>query len=158
MNGVRTYNFLKRAKKLYQSIKVKNDLFIILNSVENDNLIKNEQLDFLKNQLKMNYDLVDNIVIVFHHVIFSNKELNAKPHMKVKSNFWQDIYPLLKKYENNYYIVAGDVGMFDNGYQLFCKKLKNIVFLATGMGGGRFDNFLIFSKVNDKFFITPKIF
>jgi len=161
-NSIKKINFKKRYGNLYQSIKFKNDLFIILNPYENKWSIKNQQLDFLKKELQQNYQLVDNIFIISHPVIYINEKLNVKVNgyngMGENINFWDEIYPLLKKYSNNYYVIAGDVGATDNGFELFCDKFEKTIFLATGMGGGRHDNFLIFKKIKNKIKIVAETF
>ena len=161
-NSIKKINFKKRYGNLYQSIKFKNDLFIILNPYENKWSIKNQQLDFLKKELQQNYQLVDNIFIISHPVIYINEKLNVKVNgyngAGENINFWDEIYPLLKKYSNNYYVIAGDVGATDNGFELFCDKFEKTIFLATGMGGGRHDNFLIFKKIKNKIKIVAETF
>jgi len=154
--------FKKKFGKLYQSFIFKNDLFIILNPYDNQWSIKGPQLEFLEKKLKKNYQLVDNIFIITHPVIYFNDNFNIKMNnfdgAGDNTNFWNEIYVLFKKYKNNYYVVAGDVGAFANGFELFCEKFEETVFLATGMGGGERDNYLIFRKFKNKIFIVPEVF
>ena len=163
----RTYNikkkkFIQRYKNLYQSFKFKNDLFIILNPYENQWSIKSEQLEFLKKNLQNNYNLVDNIVIVAHPVIYINEKFDVKPNNFLGAskvwNFWDVVYPIIKKFSNKYYIVSGDVGAYANANSLFCKKFENLFFLATGMGGGVYDNYLVFKKVRNQLIIELEKF
>ena len=161
-DSIKKVNFKKRYGNLYQSIKFKNDLFIILNPYENQWSIKNQQLDFLKKELKQNYQSVDNIFIISHPVIYVNEKFNVKVNSYDGAgkniNFWDEIYPLFKKYSNNYYVVAGDVGATYNHFELFCNKFEKTIFLATGMGGGINDNYLIFKKIKNKIKIVPEVF
>ena len=161
-DSIKKINFKKRYGDLYQSIIFKNDLFIILNPYENQWSIKNQQLDFLKKELKQNYQLVDNIFIISHPVIYANKkfkvEVNSYHGAGKNINFWDEIYPLFKKYSNNYYVVAGDIGANYKHLELFCNKFEKTIFLATGMGGGINDNYLIFKKIENKIKIIPVIF
>jgi hypothetical protein len=161
-NDEKTINFKKRYGNLYQSFKFKNDLFIILNPYENEWSIKNEQLDFLKKELQNNYQFVDNIFIITHPVIYINKKFNIKVHSFTGAgkniNFWDEIYPLFKKYDNNYYVIAGDVGAFPNEFELFCNKFEKNLFLASGMGGGVHDNYFIFKKIKKQIKIEVKEF
>lgn len=154
--------FKKKFGKLYQSFKFKNDLFIILDPYDNQWSIKGSQLEFLKEKLENNYQLVDNIFIITHPAIYFNNNFNIKMNSSDGAgnniNFWNEIYTLFKKYKNNYYVVTGDVGAFANGFELFCEKFEKTIFLATGMGGGERDNYLIFKKFKNKIFITPEIF
>lgn len=160
--GKKKKKFIQRYNNLYQSFKFKNDLFIILNPYDRQWSIKSEQLEFLKKQLKNNYELVDNIVIITHPVIYINKKFNVKPNNFLGAgkilNFWDVIYPTIKKFNNNYYIVSGDVGAYPNANSLFCKKFENSLFLATGMGGGIYDNYLVFKKVNNRLIIELEKF
>lgn len=156
----RTY-FFKRYGNTFKSFIFKNDLFIILDPLENNWSIKDKQLMFLKNLLKKNYLLVDNIFIITHQLIFYERVKAHPNNFKGKAkyiNFWDEIYPLAQKYENNYYFIAGDVGAIDNGFELFCRKYENSIFLATGMGNGKRDNYLIFEKFEKKFQIKLKTF
>lgn len=161
-NSINNIYFKKKFDKLYKSFIYKNDLFIIINSVENRWSIKGQQLNFLRKKLNQHHQTVDNIFIISHHVIFLNKDFDLKVNSESDKgnnlNFWDEIYPLLKKYSNNYYIVAGDIGAFKNRYELFCKNLDQNIFLATGMGGGERDNYLIFRKFNTKIKITVEKF
>ena len=161
-NDIKKKKFIKRYKNLYQSFKFKNDLFIILNPYENQWSIKSEQLEFLKKQLKNNYNFVDNIIIITHPVIYINKKFDVRPNSLLGAgkdmNFWDDIYPVINKYKNNYYIVSGDVGAYSNASSLFCKKFENSFFLATGMGGGTYDNYLVFKKVKNQMIIELEKF
>ncbi len=161
-DSIKRIDFKKRYGDLYRSIKFKNDLFIILDPYENQWSIKNQQLDFLKKELQQNYQIVDNIFIISHPVIYINEKFNVEVNSYSGAgkhlNFWDEIYPLIKRYDNNYYIVAGDVGAFGNGFELFCKKFEKTIFLATGMGGGINDNYLIFTKINNKIKIFLEVF
>lgn len=161
-NDERAISFKKRYGNLYQSFKFKNDLFIILNPYENGWSIKNEQFNFLKKELQNNYQFVDNIIIITHPAIYVNEEFNIKVNSFAGAgkniNFWDEIYPLFKKYDNNYYVVAGDVGVFLNGFELYCKKFEKNIFLASGMGAGVYDNYLIFKKIKRQMKIEVREF
>lgn len=161
-DSIKNLNFKKRYGKLYQSFKYNNDLFIILNPYENMWSIKDNQLEFLNNELKYNHKYVDNIFIITHPAIYVSKKFNVKINgfngAGDNINFWSEIYPLFKKYKNNYFFVAGDVGADYNNVELFCAKLDNNIFLATGMGGGTRDNYLVFKKIDKKIRIELEVF
>ena len=133
-----------------------------MNPYENGWSIKNEQFNFLKKELQNNYQFVDNIIIITHPAIYVNKEFNIKVNSFAGAgkniNFWDEIYPLFKKYDNNYYVVAGDVGVFLNGFELYCKKFEKNIFLASGMGAGVYDNYLIFKKIKRQIKIEVREF
>ena len=65
-------------------------------------------------------------------------------------NFWDEVFPLLFDLTNNIYFFSGDIGAFPNGNELFFAKYLNVTFVATGMGGGMRDNFLIVSVIKDQ--------
>ena len=43
----------------------------------------------------------------------------------------------------NVFLFAGDVGAFDNKSEFFYDNISGVNFFATGMGGGKRDNFLL---------------
>ena len=72
----------------------------------------------------------------------------AKKNASSKNlNFWDEVFPLFSDLTNDVYFFAGDIGAFPNGNELFYTKYLNVKFLATGMGGGMRDNFLIVSVI-----------
>ena len=114
----------------------------------------------------MNWDMMEHTTNLFDKfgvrpvlgVIPNNKDPELLSYPKKNINFWDEIYPLFKKYSNNYYVVAGDVGANYNHVELFCNKFEKTIFLATGMGGGINDNYLIFKKIKNKIKIVPEVF
>lgn len=146
------YFFLETVIK--QNYNLVDNIFIISHPVfyisDQFQVIPNS-LDGAKNVDKYapNFDAVyENIETVNRKFKFAKENIN----------FWSEIYPLLEKYINKYYIISGDVGAFDNGSELFCKKIDDNVFLATGMGGGKNDNYLIFKKINQNIIIDVEKF
>ena len=75
-----------------------------------------------------------------------------------KTNYWNVFEPILSKYNLNYYIISGDTGAWTNGRELFCKKQNNFTYLASGMGNGNYDNYLIFESNGKNVNIYPQIF
>ena len=65
-------------------------------------------------------------------------------------NFWDKVFPLLSNLVNDVYVFSGDVGAKENGSELFYTKFSNVTFVASGMGGGVRDNFLIVSVIKGK--------
>ena len=49
-------------------------------------------------------------------------------------------------------------GYSSRNVELFCAKLDNNIFLATGMGGGTRDNYLVFKKIGKKIRIELEVF
>jgi len=159
----------ERYGKTFYNFKYKKDLFIILDSNLNNLNIVNEQLEFLRNSI--NSEKFNNLYIVSHHMIwmFNDKVFNSNKDSKFnfkstylpddfKTNFWDEVAPLLLKLEKNIYLVSGNIGQFPLQRSVYCKQFKNIKFLSTGMGGGKYDNYLIFKKDNEKIQIDFKHF
>tara|TARA_B100000767_G_scaffold237033_1_gene231066 strand:- start:3916 stop:4860 length:945 start_codon:yes stop_codon:yes gene_type:complete len=159
----------ERYGKTFYNFKYKKDLFIILDSNLNNLNIVNEQLEFLKNTI--NSEKFNNLYIVSHHMIwmFNDKVFNSNKNSKFnfkstyqpddfKTNFWDEVAPLLLKLEKNIYLVSGNIGQFPRHRSVYCKQFKNIKFLSTGMGGEKYDNYLIFKKNNQKIQIDFKYF
>ena len=136
------------------SFVYKNDLFIIINGYEHEWSIKKEQLDFLVNILEKEKSNVNNVFIISHPAIFYKDNMGIKVNSLAgkgnKLNFWKMIFPILKKFELNYFIISGDLGAH-KGQELFCRKDGKFHFLGTGMGAGSMDNFLEFNKINKNF-------
>lgn len=135
----------------YYSFYKFNDLFIVLDPNISGWDIEGKQLNFLKKSIKKNYGKKNNIFILMHQVIWGRNKDNKSENIRYNSksgkrgkstNYWPTLAPLLEQQENDVYIISGDVGAFDNGGELFCKKVKNIKYIASGMGGGARDNYL----------------
>lgn len=146
--------FKKYFGKTYYSYQHNKNLFIILNPYLNNWSIKNEQLFFLKKQIIKNKSNVRNIFLIFHPTIFFekyNKKIRPNSyHGYEKSNFWNEIYPFLKNFKKNFYLISGDFGAYPNNKEFFCDKKENILFIGTGMGGGVNDNILVFQNQNNE--------
>jgi len=48
------------------------------------------------------------------------------------------------------FVFAGDVGAFDNESEFFYDNISGVNFFATGMGGGKRDNFLLLHVNHNK--------
>ncbi len=147
----------------YYSFKKNNDLFIILNPLLNQWNISGEQLQFLKETLKKNKE-TRNIFVFTHQVLWykGNKEYKTIPINNAvgkskEINFWTEIEPLLANTNKKVFFFAGDVGALGNGRIAFMVyQYDNISLIASGMGGGDYDNFLIVNVYNDgSVFIKP---
>lgn len=132
-----------------------NDLFIVLDPNINGWDIKKDQLSFLKSALRNNHGRNNNIFILMHQVIWSSRDRDKSFEKIIYNssagkgngitNYWSEVAPLLEEQDSDIYVISGDVGAFDNGSELFCHNVKNVKYLASGMGGGARDNYLIFT-------------
>ena len=157
--------FLQQFGKTFFSFKHGKDLFIMLDGNISEWNISGEQLQFLKQSLPNKKDSTNNIFIFSHQLIWQS---SSKPEFKkIKPNslegrsnnlnFWDEVFPLFSDLTNNIYFFSGDIGAFPNGNELFYTKYLNVTFVATGMGGGMRDNFLIVSVIKDhvEIFFVP---
>ena len=147
--------FLQQFGKTFFSFKHEKDLFIILDANINQWNISGEQLQFLKRSLPNKKDVINNIFIFSHQLIWQD---TSKPEFKkIKPNsfegrsknlnFWDEVFPLLSDLDNDIYFFSGDIGAAPNGSELFYTQYSGVTFVATGMGGGVRDNFLIVSVI-----------
>jgi len=138
--------------KTFYSHYDNENLFIILNPYLADWSIDDDQYAFLKKKIIKYQSDVDNIFLIFHPAIFFEKfKTQLYPNSYYgykKTNFWNKIVPFLQSFQNNFYIISGDLGAYPNNKEFFCNKNKNILFLGTGMGGGVNDNILVFQNQN----------
>ena len=159
--------FLQQFGKTFFSFKHEKDLFIILDANINQWNISGKQLQFLKQSLPNKKDVINNIFIFSHQLIWQDTRKpefkKIKPNSFVgrskKLNFWDEVFPLLSDLVNDIYFFSGDIGAFPNGSELFYTQYSNVKFIATGMGGGIRDNFLIVSVIKgtvEIFFVPLK--
>ena len=146
-----------RYGQTYKSFIHNSDLFIILDPNIDKWNISGNQLKFLKYVLNNNHQSVDNIFVFFHQLlwwekdnIFQNVVLNSRQGRASTINFWSEIEPLFKSLPNKTYMFAGDVGSIYTGSEFMYHSYDNITFIASGMGGGKRDNFVITEVREDK--------
>ena len=141
--------YISRYGNTYYQFTFNNDLFIILDSNEDNWSVLGEQLDFLKNTLNSNAKENNHVFVFFHHVLWS-AGINAFKHVIPNStegrilpiNFWSDIVPLFTKINSKVHMFAGDVGV-SWASSVSYDKFENITFISSGMGGTSSDNFII---------------
>lgn len=147
--------FENRYGETYYSFIYNNDLFIVLDPNINNWNISGDQLFFLKNTINRNYYNVNNIFVFFHQMLwwdnnnkFKNVKMNSITGRSNKINFWNEIEPLFSSLNNKTYMFCGDVGAWNNGSEFMYHNDNNITYIASGMGAGVRDNFVIVD-VND---------
>ena len=158
MHDAKREIFLKQFGKTFFSFKNGKDIFIILDGNINEWNITGEQLHFLKQSLPNKKGSSNNIFIFSHQLIWHNSsnlefkkiQPNSLEGRSDNLNFWDEVFPLLSGLTNNVYFFSGDIGAFPNGNELFYTKYLNVTFVATGMGGGMRDNFLIVSVIKGR--------
>ena len=96
----------------------------------------------------------DNVFVFTHHVCWYDpiKTPQIKPNSNygrdTNQTFYNQILPKLLKIEAPIYFFAGDVGANPIGSEITLHKCNNVHLIASGMGGGKWDN-IIQVFVND---------
>ena len=142
--------YIKNFGKTYNFFRYGSDLFILLDANSHNWNILGNQLQMLKD-LNLKQTEYRNVFIFSHQVIwidsknkkFSGLITNSKEGKAETLNFWNEVFPLIKDLGKNVFFFSGDVGAFDNNSEFFYDNLSNVDFFATGMGGGKRDNYLI---------------
>ena len=134
---------------LYESFRKNNDLFILANANLDNWNIKGEQYDFIKRTLLQTPE-VERIFFFSHQVIwwepenrFSAIHPNWTEGRGSTVNFWQEVFPLFENRDCPVYFFAGDVGAVPKSKNLYYAQDGNFTFIASGMGNGKEDHFLV---------------
>lgn len=142
--------FYNRFGYFYKSFFHGQDLFILLTPSLDHWNITLDQLSFLENTLEYDGPKARNIYIFHHELIwwspdnqFSGIELNWKENYPGSTNFWDEIAPLFSELNKPTYFFAGDLGARDYANAYMYYKENNIHLIASGMGAGINDNFII---------------
>lgn len=149
--------FEKRYGDTYYHFVKNEDLYIVLDpNIDNWN-ISGKQLTFLEEVLEKNSKNVKNVFVFFHQVLwwdkenkFKNVHLNSVDYRSDSLNFFTIIEPMFKALPNNVVMFAGDVGAFYTAQEFMYYNYDNITLIASGMGGGVRDNFIIVDVYSDK--------
>lgn len=154
-------SFNKKFEKSYRKFVFENNLYILLDTNLDNWNITDDQLIFLRNTLRNDTDVIDNVFIMAHHLLWYSEDKiptpipNSLHDTKGQTNFWRDIEPLLIKKNKPVYLFAGDVGAYyrkkDGAAisEFYYHNYKNLTFIATGMGGEVRDNFVITDVFSD---------
>ena len=146
--------FLELFEKYYYSFLLGSDLFIIL-SPTNWNNIQDDQKDFLEETLNNFTSEVDNIFIFCHELIwwspdglFQNVNVNNVQLYHNSTNYWTEIDPIFRSFENPIYLFAGDIGATNSSSHYMYYHYDNVRLIASGMGKGGDDNYLIVEVID----------
>ena len=153
--------FLDQFKTLFNFIKILDTLIFTINTNNKEWNVDEVQKLNVKKIIEENPN-ANNIIIISHQLIWANKFKNLVfPNNffpKATKNNFNEFEDLLKKYNKNLFFISGDVGAFYKKSHTFCKSNQNITYIATGMGSGLHDNYLIVSIFNKTLSINKKIF
>ena len=149
--------FENRYGKSYFSFNFRNDLFIILDPNIDSWNISGAQKDFLENTVTSNHQMVDNIFVLFHQLLWWEKDNiyfpvapNSFAGKADTINFWTEIEPIFNQLSNNVVFCAGDLGAGSWSSNFMYDTYDNITFLASGMGDGDGDNFIVINIDSSK--------
>lgn len=149
--------FEKRYGETFYSFVENNDLFIITNPNLDHWNISGEQLEFLKETVKTNYETVDNIFVFTHQLLWWSDEnkyseivLNSEEDRDENMNFWTEVEPIFSGLPNNVVFCAGDIGANQKASDFMYDTYDNITFVASGMGEGIGDNFIVINVDENK--------
>ena len=153
--------FLDQFKTLFNFIKILDTLIFTINTNNKEWNVDEVQKLNVKKIIEENSN-ANNIIIISHQLIWANKFKNLvfpnKFYPKATNNNFNEFENLLKKYNKNLFFISGDVGAFYKKSHTFCKSNQNITYIATGMGSGLHDNYLIVSIFNKTLSINKKKF
>lgn len=134
----------------YFSFSQASDLFIVLDPNIDGWNISGNQLIFLDSILNLKAENSTNIFVFFHQFLWWDQENvfasvypNSLTDRTESTNFWSTIEPRFNELKNNVFLFAGDAGAYPTGNEVFYHCYDNIRFIASGMGGGVRDNFII---------------
>ncbi len=134
----------------YYSFVHQNDLFIVLDPNLDQWNISGAQLEFLKNTLNTNTSNTNNIFVLFHQLLwwkpnsaYANIGPNSFEGRADSINFWTEVEPLFSRLPNEVFMFSGDVGAGSWAVDFMYDKYDNISLIASGMGEGSGDNFVV---------------
>jgi hypothetical protein len=148
--------FEARYGKTYFHFIYENDLFIVLDPNMDQWNISGDQLTFLKEVLEKNRGC-SNVFVFLHQVIWVERKKifrmfipNSLAARAEHVNFWAEVEPRFAGLGKPVYFFAGDTGAFPSGREIMYYRQGNIRFIASGMGGGERDNFVVVKVKADK--------
>ncbi len=134
----------------FYSFNQSNDLHIILDATIDKWNISGEQLEFLKHTLSTT-TTTGTIFIYTHQVIWYDPSItpkvilvNSESGRNANNNFKSEVLPLFSEIQRQVFFFAGDIGAGGWASDFsYTKAAENVHLVASGMGDGAFDNFLL---------------
>ena len=148
--------FLDHFHQTHQSFIQQENLFVVL-APGQDWALDDQQLNFLRSTVEQSKWDVENIFIFTHQLFwleqddqhFPGVSPNSWANKVNESNFWSEVKPLFSDFNGDVYCIAGDVGAFADSNAVVYERDGNLHFIASGMGGGKQDNYLIANIFSD---------
>lgn len=141
--------FTSRYGNSYYHFTHENDLFIILDPNLDSWNISGAQWNYLDSLLLNTAQVVDNIYIFFHQVLwhdsthYSSIVPNSLSGRADTINFWSEVEPLFNNLNNHVFMFAGDFYAWHAKTDVMYDNYDNITLIGSGMGGGPNDNFIV---------------
>jgi hypothetical protein len=152
-NQVGNQVFLEKHGAAYYTFRWQSDLFIVLNSTQEERSIPPVQLAFLEQQILQAGDSTRNVFIFFHELLWNSHEKYAGVRSNSRSrydqivnysNYWEDVHPLLAGFPGiRFSLVAGDLGANTDAVAAFYDRWDHITLIASGMGEVADENYLL---------------
>lgn len=141
----------------WYAFEFRHDLFIVLDPNIDGWNISGEQMEFLERTLDEKSKTTDNIFVFFHQLlwwknesIYTDYRPNSFEGKADTINFWSEVEPLFSRLPNKVFMFAGDVGAGSWAADFMYDKYENISLIASGMGEGEGDNFVVTNIRSDK--------
>lgn len=141
----------------YYAFTAGNDLFVVLDGNLDGWNISGDQYDFLRAQLDLYGKQVNHVFLLSHQLLWyepDNHFRQAHPNSLFgradTATFWTAISPLLEALPVEVYCFAGDVGVFPWWDAYMYHRYANVSLIASGMGNGETDNFVIVDVWDDQ--------
>lgn len=145
--------FQDRFGATYYAFRWQSDLFIVLNSTQEERSIPPVQLAFLEQQILQAGDSTRNVFIFFHELLWNSHEKYAGVRSNSRSrysqmvnysNYWEEVHPLLEGFPGlQFCLVAGDLGANTDAVAAFYDRWDHITLIASGMGEVSDENYLL---------------
>lgn len=145
--------YQKRYAPLARYFFIEDDLFVIPEVQMDGWNIEQNQLNFYTQLTANQAQRIEHIFIFVHQVIFMDCVPlipNSSEGRAERLNFETVILPIIEATNKPTYLFAGDVGAFDWGTAVFYEQMNNVTYIASGMGGGVYDNYLIVDVGKDE--------
>ena len=143
--------FLERFKTLFNFVKVFDTLIFTIDTNKGW-MVDENQKNRIKKIIEENHD-ANNIIIISHQLIwmdkFKDEVFPNGIYGKVLSNNFDEFENFLKSYEKKLFFISGDVGATYKSSNYFCRTNQQITYIATGMGLGINDNYVVINVFNN---------
>lgn len=133
----------------YRSFRCGSDQFVILDPNIDGWRILGDQLAFLDAELEQAAS-ARNLFVLMHQVLWFEMSVlprrvsvNSRFGMRDGQDFEEEILPRFTALDIPVFVFSGDVGAVPQTEAFRVERVQNVTFIATGMGAGVADNFVL---------------